>query len=247
MLEAVFISDLHLSPHKPEITSRFKTFLQWASQNTQKLYILGDFLHAWPGDDALDPWSKEIALELKKLSKQVEIFFIHGNRDFLLGPAFADLAGFKIMSDPTSLKFNTETLLTHGDQYCLQDKGHQWLRYFTRNSWFPKLFLKLPLKIRSLIVSQVRQYSLSQYKKKTKSEARTDIVVKAMLNDMQKNNTITIIHGHTHRPGITHHLYNGVTYTHYVLSDWDNDPSPLCYNKEKGFQFIAWRDVYANR
>lgn len=247
MLDAIFISDLHLSPHKPEITSRFKIFLQWASQNTQRLYILGDFFHAWPGDDALDDWSQEIASDLKKLSKQVKIYFLHGNRDFLLGDSFADLAGITIIADPTYLDLDTKTMLTHGDQYCLEDKGHQWLRCFTRNSWFPRLFLKIPLKIRLLIVSRVRQYSLTQYKKKAKSKSQTDIVVEAMIDHMEKNNTTVIIHGHTHRPGITNHIHSGITYTQYVLSDWDNDPSPLCYNKEKGLQFIAWREVYVRR
>lgn len=239
MIDVVFISDLHLSPRHPEITERFKKFVAWATNNARTVYILGDFFHAWPGDDALEGWSQDIASDLKKLSQKVSIYFMHGNRDFLVGSAFAKQAGLQIISDPTCLELDSKTILAHGDQFCTKDRGHQLLRFFTRNSWFPFIFLKLPLRFRSLIVNQFRQYSQFNTHKKKKSEVQTDIVVKTMINCMKKNNTQVIIHGHTHRPGLKKYTHKGGAYYQYVLSDWDKNPSILCYNQKDGFSFIS--------
>ena len=103
--EAVFISDLHLHPEEPKITARFNDFIDWAALNTQTVYILGDFFHAWAGDDGLKPWSKTIAERLLWLSKQgVSLYFMHGNRDFLVGKHFATAAGMTILREPTVIQ-----------------------------------------------------------------------------------------------------------------------------------------------
>ncbi|CDZ78279.1 UDP-2,3-diacylglucosamine hydrolase [Legionella massiliensis] len=235
-LEAVFISDLHLHPEEPAISSRFKAFIDWAAQNTKAVYILGDFFHAWSGDDGIDDWSKSIASQLKWLSEQdVALYYMHGNRDFLLGQAFASAAGITILPEPSVIQLgNNKILLVHGDRYCTNDKSHQWFRRLTRSSWFAKLFLRLPLQFRKKVVAQVRQHSQENYRK---TPMQMDVVLKPMLAHMAKHAVTILIHGHTHKPGLRNHLYNNSEYKQYVLSDWDDSPKLLCYYKSKGFKF----------
>lgn len=237
MIDAVFISDLHLHPEESAITERFYRFIEWAATHTKTVYILGDFFHVWPGDDALDKWSISIAERLAWLAEQgVQLNFMHGNRDFLLGDRFAKLASMVILPEPTiiTLGGNTNVLLVHGDRYCTKDKGHQWLRRLTRNRLFPALFLLLPYNIRVKIVNKVRQHSQIN---RSKPPMYMDIFVPFMLKHMQRLNTRLLIHGHIHKPGLTTHEYQGASYQQYVLSDWDDNPILMCYDSPNGFYF----------
>lgn len=237
MIDAVFISDLHLNSAEPEIFNRFKRFIQWASQSTRAVYILGDFFHVWAGDDGIDSWSLAVAEQLTWLSKQgVSLYFIHGNRDFLLGADFANRASLQILPDPSVIVLNQERiLLTHGDQYCTHDKGHQWLRKLTRNRVFTTLFMRVPYSLRSKWVSQVRARSEGN---RSKPSWILDIVPNVMMAQMKNMQVTTVIHGHIHKPGLTVHPAMGQTLRQYVLSDWDSIPQILCYNKTNGFCFI---------
>ncbi|GGI76174.1 UDP-2,3-diacylglucosamine diphosphatase [Legionella impletisoli] len=235
MIDAVFISDLHLNPEQPDITERFFRFIDWASHHTSRLFILGDFFHAWPGDDALDGWSESIAHRLAWLTRQgVQISYLRGNRDFLIGQQFAKLANITILTDPHVLKLNQELiLLTHGDQYCLRDVAHQWLRRLTRNRIFFTLFQVMPLKFREKIVLGVRQHS----QQSNKSDYELEIVPEAMIREMDRNKVEIVIHGHIHKPEIKYHEAKQTTYKQIVLSDWDDIPHLLCYDKSNGFYF----------
>lgn len=235
-LAAVFISDLHLHPEEPLITARFNRFIEWAAQNTKTVYILGDFFHAWAGDDSIDSWSESIAKRLRWLSQQqVAIYFMHGNRDFLLGKAFADLAGIIILPEPAIIRLGDKRiLLVHGDRYCTNDKGHQWLRRLTRNRWFSHFFLRLPYKVRAQLVSKIRQHSQTN---RSKPYSKMDVVASDMIEHLQKYKVATLIHGHTHKPGLINHCYNEIMYSQYVLSDWDDNPRLLCYHKSMGIFF----------
>ena len=237
MIEAVFISDLHLHPNEHAILHRFNQFIQWAANNTKNVYILGDFFHAWPGDDALDPWSQSIAEQLSWLSLQgVKLFFMHGNRDFLLGKRFAKQASLMMLSEPTVIILDgMKVLLVHGDRYCTKDKRHQWLRRLTRNSIFPALFLRLSYAFRAKIVNKVREHSQAHH---NQPAAYMDVVVPVMLEHMQKLHVTTLIHGHTHKPGFISHPWGGEIYSQYVLSDWDDNPLIMCYDKANGFNFV---------
>jgi UDP-2,3-diacylglucosamine hydrolase len=234
--EAVFISDLHLHPTEHQITNRFNDFINWAALNTKSVYILGDFFHAWAGDDELDSWSESIAERLKWLSEQdISIFYMHGNRDFLVGEDFAKAAGMTILPEPTLINLETnKILLVHGDRYCINDKSHQRFRRITRTSWFTRLFLQLPLKLRTKLVKKVRQHSQAN---NTKTAAQMDVVLEPMLAHMQEQAVTLLIHGHTHKPGLRNHVYNNNIYSQYVLSDWDDSPTLLCYYKTKGLEF----------
>lgn len=236
MLEAVFISDLHLHPDEHLITARFDAFIDWASTNTRSVYILGDFFHVWPGDDGLEPWSKAIADRLSWLAQQnVTIYFMHGNRDFLLGNHFADAAGMSILAEPAIIQLGEhKILLAHGDRYCTNDKGHKWFRRVTRNRWFPTLFLRIPYRLRSKLVGKVRQRSQTN---KNKTPFEMDVVVPSMIEHMRQQQVSILIHGHTHKPGLSNYRYNETNFSQYVLSDWDDSPKILCYDKSKSFVF----------
>jgi len=236
MNEAVFISDLHLDPNIPEISKRFDDFLAWVGPRTRALYILGDFFHAWAGDDTSNAWSDAVADQLAKLKAQgVAVYFMRGNRDFLLGPAFAARASSILLDEPACIELGGQcVMLTHGDRYCTQDKAHQWFRRLTRNRWFSKLFLMIPKRVRTRIVAGVRAHSEDNPRKQPEI---MDVVPAALIRHLNQHQINIMVHGHTHRPGLTSHEYAGRIYKQYVLSDWDAAPSVLCYNKSTGFYF----------
>lgn len=239
MIEAVFISDLHLHPDEDAVTKRFDQFIHWAIHHVKSVYILGDFFHVWPGDDAMDTWEVSIAKKLATLSDHgIKVYFMAGNRDFLLGDRFINLAKMKQLPDPTSIRLDgLEVLLSHGDRYCTKDKSHQWLRFATRNRLFKRVFLWLPLKFRDKLVQRVRQYSQENQRKLA---VVMDVVDGAVLRHLKTWQLRILIHGHTHRPA--HHVYqsNGLEYNRYVLSDWEDKPSVLCYDQPGGIYFSSF-------
>lgn len=236
MNEAVFISDLHLDPNIPEISKRFDDFLVWAAHETRALYILGDFFHAWAGDDTSNVWSDAVAAQLAALAADgVAVYLMRGNRDFLLGRAFASHASSMLLAEPAFIELGGQrVMLTHGDRYCTQDKAHQWFRRLTRNHWFAACFLKIPRYFRTRIVAGVRTHSANNPRKQPEI---MDVVPSALTAHMKQCQAHIMVHGHTHRPGLTSHYVSGVKYQQYVLSDWDAAPSILCYNNSKGFCF----------
>ena len=235
MIEAVFISDLHLSSNNPRITERFNLFIQWAAKNVQKVFVLGDLFHAWSGDDLIEPWVEKIAEQFFWLNSQgITLYFMYGNRDFLLGKTFLDLAALKLIQDPTVISLgNQAVLLSHGDRYCIKDTKHQWLRFLTRNRLFARCFLALPSNFRSKIVHKVRKISMSNQK----SNEIMDVVPAAAIKQLHKCNADILIHGHTHRVGMHNHIVHGKLYHRYVLSDWDDKPLLMCYDQAVGFYF----------
>ncbi|KTC93278.1 UDP-2,3-diacylglucosamine diphosphatase [Legionella cincinnatiensis] len=237
MIDVVFISDLHLHPENQEIQERFNQFLKWAKVSVKSIYILGDFFHAWAGDDSIDEWSRSIALQLYSLKNHgIDIFYMHGNRDFLLGRDFAQLAGWTILSEPTVIQLDQEKiLLVHGDRYCAKDLAHQRFRRLTRNKVFSYFFLKLPLKLRQRLVSQVRYRSQMN---QNRSMEEMDVVSEVIIKHMRHYKVTQLIHGHTHKPGITIYENNVEKLRRYVLSDWDDKPQLLCYDNTKGLCFV---------
>lgn len=263
-----FISDLHLKPDRPDLVQRFDTFLKWAETYVHTLYILGDFFHVWSGDDCADAFSLSIADKLRQLSKKgTKVYFIAGNRDFLLRNTFANRAGMTILQEPYRLDLGAAAcLLTHGDRYCLNDKRHQWFRRITRSRWFAPLFLRLPAIWRQRLAGNIRRRSRAYQKH---HEVNTDVDAKALIAEMNQYDVHIAIHGHTHKSGITQyqaHLSgksssiqsetiafhseinkttdnNRLIYTRFVLSDWDDKPKFMCYHKSMGFKFVHLSEV----
>ena len=237
MIDVVFISDLHLHPEDKAIQERFNAFIDWVKEHSVKeVYILGDFFHVWAGDDTINVWSRGIARQLRALSRQgVNLYYMHGNRDFLLGKGFARLAEWTVLSEPTIINLGEDkVLLVHGDRYCTNDIAHQRFRLLTRNKIFPKLFLSLSLKYRERLVNQVRSHSQNNL---SKSMEQMDVVDDAVIQHMQECGVTQLIHGHTHKPGKNQYIIDSTTYIRYVLSDWDDSPQLLCYDNTKKLYF----------
>jgi UDP-2,3-diacylglucosamine hydrolase len=229
MNEAVFIADLHLHPQAKDSERYFQQWLVWAKKNTQAVYILGDFFHAWAGDDTLDAWSIGIVNQLQQLvAHGIAVYFMPGNRDFLLGEQFRRQTGICYLSEPTVVQLGEQrVLLVHGDGYCLDDKAHQRFRRLTRAPWFSRLFLALPRRVRQALVKRVRHYSQSRPPLAINTPG---ICIQALAADALRHHATVIIHGHIHQPGLTTHAVSGHVLQQFVLSDWDASPSILCYN-----------------
>ncbi len=230
MKHSLFISDLHLDESQPEITHTFLIFLKKTACFAENLYILGDLFESWVGDDCQTPWLNEIKFALHKLSKTTQIFFIHGNRDFLLGNHFANEVNMTLLPDPyiTQL-YGQKMILTHGDQLCTQDLSYQRFRHFTQKKWVRKGFLALPLSLRQYIASTARKKS--KHHQKNIQDNIMDITPSAAEELLMTTQTNYLIHGHTHRPNIHQHG----TAQRIVLGAWDQSAQILTFNADGSY------------
>jgi UDP-2,3-diacylglucosamine hydrolase len=227
-----FISDLHLDASNPDIIQEFLSYLHTRAKEADSLYILGDLFEVWIGDDDETALTESIAQELHALIYNgVPIFYLHGNRDFLLGEAFAKKAGIEILPDPWVVDVHgIRTLLTHGDTLCTEDTRYLEVRARYRTPFYKKLFLALPLFIRKAITKHLRNKS----KKHTRTvsmnimDATHSEIEKLMIN----NRASILIHGHTHRPSIHYFSLNEKWVSRFVLSDWDKTGNVLIFNKD---------------
>lgn len=223
-MTTLFISDLHLQEERPEITRAFFDFLRSRALDASQLYILGDFFEVWIGDDAISPYQSEIIAALRELSESCDIFFMHGNRDFLIGEHFANLAHATLLHEPTRITLNgNPTLLLHGDSLCTADHDYMQFRAMVRTPAWQATFLEKPLSERIAIARQLREKS--QTETADKEEYITDVTPDEVTNTMQEHQCSLMIHGHTHRPGC-HELGlkdaegKTVAAKRMVLGDW---------------------------
>lgn len=224
-----FIADLHLSENRPDISAAFFDFLHTHILNKQvdALYILGDFFEVWVGDDYVTELACSVAKHLKTISSSgTPVYFIHGNRDFIMREHYANRAGMKLLSEQTVIDlYGTPTVILHGDEMCTQDVEYQKFRKKSRGWWWPKLMLAMPLWYRRKIARNAREKSkLSQADKPIEI---LDVVDDAVIDMFTKYNVTNMIHGHTHRPNV--HTYDicGQTLTRTVLGDWYSQGSYL--------------------
>ncbi len=226
---SLFISDLHLCETRPEITLQFIEFLQTTARQTESLYILGDLFEYWAGDDDMDN-SHHLAVvkALNVLSgSDTRLFFLHGNRDFLIAHAFAKATGATLLADPTLLcLYGKRVLLSHGDQLCTGDIAYQAFRIQVRDPSWQQAFLSQPLITRKAYIESLRQRS--EEEKSSKSMAIMDVnsaAVEALLR--LYNYPEILIHGHTHRPNTHLHQIENHHCTRIVLGDWYEQGSYL--------------------
>jgi len=241
----IFTSDIHLSPHRPDLLALFEKFIKEHAPNATDVYLLGDLFELWVGDDNLNKFTRHVASLIKSLSEQnINTYFMHGNRDFLLGQQYADLCGMKIIPDPFVLEHeNSRVLLSHGDIFCTRDIEYQALRKKLRNPNNMKHILRLPLFMRKTLAWYLRGKSY-RHMRKTPIEKMDDFDadISAILKCMNQHRCNIAIHGHTHLPGI-----DVIADTQqqrirrFVLSDWGdkgnyiqwehNRPLVHCYFK----------------
>lgn len=229
---SLFISDLHLCASRPEITSSFIDFLQTTAVNAEALYILGDLFEYWAGDDDMeDVHHQAVISALKKLAEtDVKIYFMHGNRDFLIGADFCHVANITLLEDPTLIDlYGRKTLLSHGDTLCTDDTEYQVFRRQVRQSKWQSDFLSQPLRDRKTQIEAIR--IRSEQEKSGKSSEIMDVnpqAVEALLAEYDFPELF--IHGHTHRP-YQHQLeLKNHKITRWVLGDWYEQGSYLICN-----------------
>ena len=227
-MATLFISDLHLDPARPEITALFGRFLDGEARRAEALYILGDLFEAWVGDDDPSDAGAVVAGKLRALSDAgVPVRFIRGNRDFLLGEAYARRAGMRILPDPAVVMLEGEpTLLLHGDLLCTDDVAYQQFRAQTRDPRWQAQFLAQPLQARLAFAAQARAASQARYGDLVAQGSAATIgdVSEATVREWLARHGIRhMIHGHTHRPAI--HQAGGTT--RIVLGDWYEQGSVL--------------------
>jgi UDP-2,3-diacylglucosamine hydrolase len=215
---ALFISDLHLSEDRPAANERFFSLLEKEARDTEALYILGDFFEYWIGDDDLAyPFNAVIAGSLRELSRAgVALYFMHGNRDFLVGERFCAATGARLLEDPTVVEIGGErTLLMHGDTLCTDDLDYQNWRRTARSSAWQAAFLAKSLDERRKAVGGMREKSKEVVA--AKPAEIMDVNQDAVRQAMESHGVRRLIHGHTHRPG--HHRVAGGG-ERWVLPDW---------------------------
>ncbi len=229
-MRTLFISDLHLDSSHPEIIRLFMQFLTQEATKSDALYILGDLFETFIGDDENTSLQQQVAKALSILRQTgVLIYFMHGNRDFLIGKVFAEQSQINIIPDPTIIDlYGTKTLLLHGDTLCTQDIQYLAFRKKVRNRFLQKIFLATPIKTRRSIAQKARRVSEAHNRQMVLSilDATPEEIPKVM----QQYNVQQLIHGHTHRPALHYFWRGSELFSHIVLSDWEKSGHFLeCY------------------
>ena len=226
-MSTLFVSDLHLDAARPRTTDLFIDFVRDEATMADALYILGDLFEAWIGDDVDDPAGDRVANALAELHQHdVPVFFIHGNRDFLLGDAWSRRARVTLLADPSLIVIEGQpTLLMHGDLLCTDDIGYQAFRRQVHQPGWQREFLGRSPAERNAFARQAREESRRQTA--SKQSAIMDVNADAVVAAMRAHKVARLIHGHTHRPAIHDFTLDGVAAQRIVLGDWYEQGSVL--------------------
>ncbi|MFK8030808.1 MAG: UDP-2,3-diacylglucosamine diphosphatase [Gammaproteobacteria bacterium] len=231
----VFLSDVHLDVSRPEVTTQLTDFLNNLSDTVERLYIVGDLFEAWIGDDAPGPVGEQLIEILRTLSERnIEGYFTHGNRDFLIGQTFAQQTGFSLLPDETVIDcYGTPVLLLHGDTLCTDDTDYQTLRATLRNPDFQANLMAMSVPQRLELAQQLRAASASEMSNKTEDimDANQNTVIEAL----QRNNVSVMLHGHTHRPNVHTFSIDDTPCQRIVLGDWFEQGSVVYWSAD-GFE-----------
>ena len=219
-MATLFISDLHLEAERPDIAKQFLEFMEKEARECEELYILGDLFEAWVGDDDPNTHYFTIKRSLRKLvDRGVPVYFMHGNRDFMVGREFSNETGAKILADPYRVDmYGRKVLLSHGDLLCTDDIQYQKVRKMTRDpEWQAKMRAK-PLKERLRIAAEARRHSLEQTI--NMSLEIMDVNQQAVEKMIREHNVDVLLHGHTHRPAVHTVDLGNRKAQRIVLGDW---------------------------
>ena len=220
-MSTLFISDLHLCSGRPRINRSFFGFLEREAKSADALYILGDLFEYWAGDDDLgDPFNATVVAALARLvGSGVPAYLMHGNRDFVIGDAFARASGVTLLADPALLSLHGQpVLLMHGDTLCILDQDYQAFRREARSETWICNLLNRPLAERKAAIEALRWQS--EQEKRNKPEEIMDVDPAEVEAALRRHGYPRLIHGHTHRPACHVHTVDGHACERWVLADW---------------------------
>lgn len=219
-MPTLFISDLHLEAGRPEIGVQFLDFLSGEARDADTLYILGDLFEVWLGDDDPNPYYAGMKAAIRELvDSGIPVFFMHGNRDFMIGDEFATETGVTILQDPELIDLHGEkVLLSHGDALCTDDVEYQRFRAMTRNPEWQAMMLAKTIQERIAHALEARQGSMEHGE--SLDDEITDVNQGAVEALIRKHGVDILLHGHTHRPAIHEVRLGDRTATRIVLGDW---------------------------
>jgi len=231
-VSTLFISDLHLSGDRENITDLFVDFLEKRASKADALYILGDLFEVWMGDDMILPDYMPCINKMKQLADNgLPLFVMQGNRDFLMAEQFSTLSGASLIDDPSIIDlYGTPTLLMHGDTMCTDDIDYQKFRTMVRDPLWQKDFLDKSPDERLAMAAKLREASKEAMSNKTMEimDVNQEAVERAMLD----HGIVQLIHGHTHRPAIHDFMVNEKNMKRIVLGDWYEHGSVLVCDKK---------------
>lgn len=227
--EVLFISDLHLDPIQPDISLNFLEFLKTRAKKARVLYILGDLFEAWLGDDDDSPVYIPVLDALTQATRHTQVYFMHGNRDFLVGQDFAAKTGIAMIDEPHIIDLGQLRIgLMHGDLLCTDDIDYQNFRGLVRDPGWQSQFLAQDISARRQVAARLREKSAQAMADKTLEIM--DVNQQEVLDTFDRLELDVLIHGHTHRPGI--HQLPGKR-ARIVLGDWHPLPSVLSWESER--------------
>jgi UDP-2,3-diacylglucosamine hydrolase len=224
---ALFISDLHLQASMPRTTQAFLAFLREHGMKTRELYLLGDLFEYWAGDDDIAaPSNQQVIDAIRAVSDAgVKVFWIAGNRDFLVGDVFAAATGATLLPDPFIATIAGRRLvLAHGDAQCTDDLAYMTFRAQVRDPDWQRKFLAQPLARRKEIIEGLRAGSREAQRRKSMDIMDVNGAAVAALFDESQSSIM--IHGHTHRPALHATSAGDASRERFVLPDWDCDTEP---------------------
>ncbi len=246
--QTFFISDLHLHQSRPSVTENFFHFLETEAASAEALYILGDFFEVWAGDDDPNPHHQKVMQALAHFSKthHIPVYFMRGNRDFLIDKRFAKATGCILIPDPTTIElYGKRIVLMHGDSLCTGDRAHQRFRKFSQNPFIRKLFLILfPFSWRLKIATGIRQKSqragaMRENVHINKQTNPFDVNQEAVKKVLLQSDSNCLIHGHTHKPGIHEFTLDNVKKKRIVLGEWGVSGNVLVFSKD----FVEFKNI----
>lgn len=224
MSDILFISDLHLDEEQPAITRGLLAFLQREAPRAQALYVLGDLFEAWVGDDHDTPLIREVIAAFRAFAGDGAraLYFMHGNRDFMIGDDFAAQAGGQLIAENIRVDLHgTRAVLAHGDGLCTDDLAYQKFRAMARTPQWMGGVRTLPIDMRLAMAAKIR--SESKMHNANKADNIMDVNDEAVVALLRETRAEALIHGHTHRPAV-HAVHLGDREaTRYVLGDWRPD------------------------
>ncbi len=226
-MTVLFLSDLHLDEARPDSTALFEAFCAGEARQAEAVYLLGDLFEAFIGDDDDGDIASRVAAATRGLRDAgVPVFFMRGNRDFLVGPDYAARAGWTLLPDPAVILLHDEpTLLMHGDLLCLEDHAYQDFRRQVRDPAWQQAFLSQSLAARRAFAAQARAASAAA--QSGRDESIGDVTPKEVERLMALHGVRRLIHGHTHRPAMHALRLPAGTGQRIVLGDWYEQGSVL--------------------